>query len=61
VFEEAPRLCKDAPGTTGCLPRPVFQPYPAVTLEPGSYVFEATVKDRAGTVLKTYTVNFSVE
>ena len=61
VFEDAPRLCKDAPGTTGCLPRPVFQPFPAVTLEPGSYVFEATVKDRAGTVLKTYTVNFSVE
>ena len=61
VFEDAPRLCKDAPGTTGCLPRPEFQFYPAVTLEPGSYVFEATVKDRAGTVLKTYTVNFSVE
>jgi GWxTD domain-containing protein len=61
VFEDAPRLCKDAPGTTGCLERPVFQPVPAVTLEPGPYVFEATVKDSAGTVQKTYTVQFTVE
>jgi GWxTD domain-containing protein len=61
VFEDAARLCKDAPGTTGCLERPVFQPFPARTLEPGPYVFEATVKDPAGTTLKTYTVNFTVE
>jgi hypothetical protein len=61
VFEDAPRLCKDAPGTTGCLPRPVFQPVQAVTLEPGKYLFEATVKDRAGPIVKTYTVSFTVE
>jgi hypothetical protein len=61
VFEDAPRSCKDAPGTTGCLERPVFQPFPAVTLEPGPYAFEATVKDHAGTTVKTYTVNFTVE
>jgi GWxTD domain-containing protein len=61
VFEDAPRLCKDAPGTTGCLDRPVFQPLPDVPLEPGPYVFVATVKDRAGTGQKTYTVNFTVE
>jgi hypothetical protein len=58
-------LCKVAPGTADCLERPVFQPGVAVTrsatLEPGSYVFEATVKDRAGNVQKSYTVNFSVE
>ena len=61
VFEDALRLCKDAPGTTGCLERPVFQPVPAATLEPGPYIFEATVKDSAGTVQKTYTVKFTVE
>ena len=61
VFEDAPRLCKDAPGTTGCLERPVFQPLPAGTLEPGKYVFDAAVKDSAGTVQKTYTVQFTVE
>ena len=61
VFEDAARLCKDAPGTTGCLARPVFQPRSAVTLEPGPYVFEGTVKDSAGTIVKTYTVNFTVE
>lgn len=65
VFQDTVTLCKVAPGTADCLERPVFQPGVAVTrsatLEPGSYVFEATVKDRAGTMLKTYTVNFSVE
>lgn len=61
VFEDAPRLCKDAPGATGCLPRPMFQPLPAGPLEPGKYVFEAAVKDRAGTTQKSYTVNFTVE
>jgi GWxTD domain-containing protein len=61
VFEDAPRLCKDAPGTSDCLPRPVFQPFRAVTLEPGKYIFEATVKDRAGSAQKTYTVSFTVE
>ena len=61
VFEDRARLCKDAPGTPGCLERPVYQPFPAATLEPGPYVFAATVKDSAGTVLKTYTVNFSVD
>jgi GWxTD domain-containing protein len=61
VFQEMRSLCQDAPGTAGCLERPVYQPVPAVTLEPGSYVFEATVKDRAGTIQKTYTVNFSVD
>jgi GWxTD domain-containing protein len=61
VFEDAPRLCKDAPGTTGCLPQPVFQPFPGVTLEPGPYIFRAAVKDRAGTIIKTYTVNFRVD
>jgi GWxTD domain-containing protein len=64
VFQEMRSLCKDAPGTAGCLERPVYQPGPFPTepaaLEPGSYVFEATVRDRAGTVQKTYTVNFSV-
>jgi hypothetical protein len=58
-------MCKVAPGTQDCLERPVFQPGVAVTgsatLEPGSYVFETTVKDRAGAVQETYTVNFSVE
>ena len=61
VFEEMRSLCKDAPGTAGCLSLPVFQPVPAAILEPGSYVFAAVVKDRAGTTLKTYTVNFTVE
>jgi GWxTD domain-containing protein len=61
VFEDVTRLCKDAPGTTGCLERPVFQPLRAVTLEPGPYAFVATVKDSAGITVKTYTVNFTVE
>ncbi|MGA9625560.1 MAG: hypothetical protein WBQ65_13885, partial [Bryobacteraceae bacterium] len=61
VFEDRARLCKDAPGTPGCPERPVYQPFPAATLEPGPYVFAATVRDSAGTVLKTYTVNFSVD
>jgi GWxTD domain-containing protein len=61
VFEDRTRLCKDAPGTPGCLERPVYQPFPAATLEPGSYVFAATVKDSAGTVQRTYTVKFTVE
>jgi GWxTD domain-containing protein len=65
VFQNMLTLCKIAPGTADCLERPEFQPGVAVTesatLEPGSYVFEATVKDRAGTIQKTYTVNFSVE
>src|SRR5271157_4777062 len=61
VFEDAPRMCKDAPGATGCLARPVFQPLPAGTLEPGKYIFDAVVKDRAGTAQKSYTVNFTVE
>jgi GWxTD domain-containing protein len=64
VSQEMRSLCKDAPGTAGCLERPVYQPGPIPTeptaLDPGSYVFEATVKDRAGTVQRTYTVNFSV-
>jgi len=50
VFQDTVTLCKVAPGTADCLERPVFQPGVAVTrsatLEPGSYVFEATVKDR---------------
>jgi GWxTD domain-containing protein len=65
VFQDVLSLCKDAPGTVGCLERPVYQPVPAptepATLEAGSYVFEATVGDRTGTVQRTYTVNFSVE
>ena len=61
VFQEMRSLCQDAPGTAGCLERPVYQPVPAATVEPGSYVFEATVKDRAGTIQKTYIVNFSVD
>jgi GWxTD domain-containing protein len=65
TFQEMRSLCKDAPGTAGCLERPVFQPgsplVGPIALEPGSYVFEATVRDRAGSVQKTYTVNFSVE
>ena len=58
-------VCKDAPGTEGCLERPVYQPgsplVGPIALEPGSYVFDAAVKDRAGTVQKTYTVQFTVE
>ena len=65
VFQNMLTMCKVAPGTQDCLERPVFQPGVAVTgsatLEPGSYVFETTVKDRAGAVQETYTVNFSVE
>jgi GWxTD domain-containing protein len=61
VFQEMRSLCKDAPGTAGCLERPVYQPVPAATLEPGPYVFEATVRDSAGTVQKTYTVKFTVD
>jgi GWxTD domain-containing protein len=61
VSQDVLTLCKVAPGTAGCLELPVYQPVPAATLEPGSYVFEATVRDRAGSVQKTYTVNFSVE
>jgi hypothetical protein len=58
-------LCRFAPGIEGCLERPVLQPGVAITssatLEPAPYVFEATVKDRAGSAQKTYTVNFTVE
>jgi GWxTD domain-containing protein len=65
AFEELRSLCKDAPGTTGCLERPVFQLSPfrggPAALEPGSYIFNAVVKDHAGTALRTYTVNFSVD
>jgi len=61
VFSEMRSLCKDAPGTTGCLPQPVFQPFPVVTLGPGPYIFRAAVKDSAGTAQKTYTVNFTVD
>jgi GWxTD domain-containing protein len=65
VFQHTVTLCKVAPGTADCLERPVFQPGMAITssatLEPGSYVFEATVRDHAGTIQKTYTVNFTVE
>jgi GWxTD domain-containing protein len=65
TFSEMVSLCKDAPGIAGCLERPVYQPGQPlagpIALEPGSYVFEAIVKDTAGTVQKTYTVNFSVK
>ena len=65
VFQHMVSLCKVTPGTADCLERPVFQPGVAVTSsatpEPGSYVFEATVKDSAGGAQKTYTVNFTVE
>jgi hypothetical protein len=65
TFSQMVSLCKDAPGTAGCLEGPSFNPgqplVGPIALEPGSYVFEATVRDRAGTVQKTYTVNFSVE
>jgi hypothetical protein len=65
VFQHMVSLCKVAPGTVDCLERPVFQPGAAITSsatpEPGSYVFEATVKDRAGSAQKTYTVNFTVD
>ena len=65
VFQHTVTLCKVAPGTADCLERPVFQPGMAITssatLEPAPYVFEATVKDRAGSAQKTYTVNFTVE
>ena len=65
TFSEMVSLCKDAPGTPGCLQRPVYQPGQPlagpIALDPGSYVFEATVRDSAGTAQKTYTVNFSVD
>jgi GWxTD domain-containing protein len=65
TFSEMVSLCKDAPGIAGCLERPVYQPGQPlagpIALGPGSYVFEAIVKDTAGNVQKTYTVNFSVE
>jgi len=48
----------------GCLARPVFQPdspfYGRTLLEPGSYVFDAVVKDCACVIQKTYSVSFSV-
>jgi GWxTD domain-containing protein len=57
-------LCQDSPQEFGCLVRPVFQPdspfYGRTLLEPGSYVFDAVVKDRAGVIKKTYSVSFSV-
>jgi GWxTD domain-containing protein len=58
-------LCRNSSGEFGCLERQVFQPSPAVIggnpLEPGSYVFDAVVKDRAGLIQKTYTVSFYVD
>jgi len=64
-FTAVVSLCKNSPGAFACLEGPVFQPGPPVmnnnpALDPGSYVFKATVKDVAGTVEKTYTVNFDV-
>jgi hypothetical protein len=59
-------LCKNSPGAVACLERPVFRAGPSdvdnnPALDPGSYIFNAIVRDLAGTVEKTYTVNFDVK
>jgi GWxTD domain-containing protein len=63
-FTAVVSLCKNSPGALACLERPVFYAGPSdgdnSALDPGSYTFNAMVKDLAGTVEKTYTVNFDV-
>jgi len=53
-------LCKNSPGTLGCLDRPMFHFTGTRQIEPGSYEFQAIVKAPAGAREKTYTVHFEV-
>jgi len=69
-FRSTVTLCKNSPGTLGCLERPVFHSDLALgkaALDPGSYVFNAIVKDLSGigkderyVAEKTYIVHFDV-
>lgn len=65
-FTAVVSLCKNSPGAVACLERPVFRAGPSdvdnnPALDPGSYIFNTIVKDLAGTVEKTYTVNVDVK
>jgi GWxTD domain-containing protein len=63
-FRAVVSLCKNLPGAPGCLGRPVYQPDASAlgraALEPGSYILNVTVKDLAGVIEKTYTVQYDV-
>jgi len=63
-FRTVVSLCKTSPGAPACLERPVFHPHPAArgkaALNPGSYIFNAIVRDLSGVAEKTYVVHFEV-
>jgi GWxTD domain-containing protein len=63
-FKAVVSLCKNFSSAPACLEGPVFRPDLATpgraALDPGSYVFNAIVKDLVGIVEKTYIVNFEV-
>ncbi len=63
-FRAVVSLCKNSPGVPACLEKPVFHPDPAApgkaALDPGSYIFNAIVRDLAGVAEKTYVVHFEV-
>jgi len=59
-FTAGVSLCKNSPGTLGCLAQPMFHFTGTRQMEPGSYEFKAIVKAPAGAREKTYTVHFQV-
>jgi GWxTD domain-containing protein len=59
-FTAGVSLCKNSPGTLGCLAQPMFHVNGTRQIEPGDYEFQAIVKAPAGAREKTYTVHFQV-
>jgi len=59
-FTAGVSLCKNSPGTLGCLAQPMFHFTGTRQIEPGDYEFKAIVKAPAGAREKTYTVHFRV-